>query len=138
MEKDGFGVFLRRVKPEIECVEKLLRRQLSEEPEGLVVDLRRAEVWYARLQTIFAFAECCLDRAEKEKLPSKENLTELEREKVLAYRVAQEKLLRDHLSNLLEALKTRILLGQTILNYHRDLHLSEKGKPKPAVLREQR
>ena len=129
MEKDAFGAFARRVRPEIEFVEKLLRHQLSEEPEALVSDLRKAEVWYARLQTVLAFAETYLDLAEKEKLPSKENLTEMEREKVLAFRVAEERLLRDRLVNLLEALKTRILLGQTILNYHRDLHFSEKGRP---------
>ena len=45
--------------------------------------------------------------------------------------------LLDTLAGLLEALKTRILLGQTLLNYYRDVHFSEKGRPaqKPEQLR---
>ena len=128
MERDSFEDFQKRVRPEIEFVERTLRRQLSEEPEGVVADVRKAEVWYARMQTILAFAERYLDLAEKNKLPSKENLTEMEREKILAFRVASERLLRDRSAGLLESLKTRILLGQTLLNYYRDLHVSEKPR----------
>jgi len=129
VDRDPFESFQKRVKPEIELVERLLRHPLSEEPGGLVSDLRKAEVWYARLQTIMAFTERYLDLAEKEQMPLKENLTEMEREKILAYRVSSERLLRDRTVGLVEALKTRILLGQTLLNYHRDLHFSERGRP---------
>ena len=118
-------------------METMLRRQLSEEPEGLVGDLRKAEVWYARLQTIMALSETYLDLAENERMPSKEKLTEMEREKLLTSRVASERFLRDRVAGLLEALKTRILLGQTLLNYYRDVRFSEKGRPaqKPEHLR---
>ncbi|MFH2068852.1 MAG: hypothetical protein ABII89_05250 [Candidatus Omnitrophota bacterium] len=107
----------------------MFRRQLSEEPEGLVGDLRKAEVWYARLQTIMALSETYLDLAENARMPSKEKLTEMEREKLLTSRVASERFLRDRVAGLLEALKTRILLGQTLLNYYRDVHFSERGRP---------
>ena len=57
VEKDAFGLFRKKVKPEIDSVETMFRQQLSPEPEGLVGDLRKAEVWYARLQTIMALSE---------------------------------------------------------------------------------
>jgi len=129
MEKDAFGLFRKKVKPEIDSVETMFRRQLSEEPEGLVGDLRKAETWYARLQTIMALSETYLDLAENARMPSKEKLTEMEREKLLTSRVASERFLRDRVAGLLEALKTRILLGQTLLNYYRDVHFSERGRP---------
>ena len=88
MPKTDFPGFLRKVKPEITLVEGLLRQPLSEEPEGLIADLLKIEVWYARIQTILAFAEGYLDLAEREKLPTKETRTELDREKELASRVA--------------------------------------------------
>ncbi|HNQ35563.1 MAG TPA: hypothetical protein PKN80_05810 [bacterium] len=128
MPKTDFPGFLRKVKPEITLVEGLLRQPLSEEPEGLIADLLKIEVWYARIQTILAFAEGYLDLAEREKLPTKETRTELDREKELASRVAAERLLRDRASGLVEALKTRIMLGQTLLNYYRDVHVSDRPR----------
>ncbi len=126
----SFEVFRKKVDPELTFVEKLLRRPLSEEPQGLVTDLRRAEAWYSRMQTIAAFAEGYLDVAEDEKMPDKENLTELERMKRLGHLVSAERLLRDRTEGLVEALRTRVSLGQTLLNYYRDVFFSEKGVPR--------
>lgn len=128
-EQDNFEAFRKKVEPEISFVEKLLRRPLSEEPESLAADLRRAEVWYARLQTILAYAEAFLDRAEQERLPDKEKKTELERQKLLASLVTRERLLRDRASGLMDSLRTRVSLGQTLLNYYRDIFFSERGRP---------
>jgi hypothetical protein len=130
MPGENFETFHRRVEPEVATVEKIMHRALAEEPEGLAADLRRAEVWYARLQTILAYAESYLDLAEQENLPGKEKMTELERQKLLASRVARERLLRDRVSGLMDALRTRVSLGQTLLNYYRDLFFSDKARPR--------
>lgn len=103
---------------EFEFVSNLLKAPISDEPENLIKDLEAIEVWNARMQFLLAEANSMLDIKSFEALPAKEGKSELDRKLQLESHVAFLRMERDKIEGLVDAIKTRITLGQSILKYY--------------------
>jgi len=106
------------VTEEFEFVSNLLKAPISDEPENLIKDLEAIEVWNARMQFLLAEANSMLDIKSFEALPAKEGKSELDRKLQLESHVAFLRMERDKIEGLVDAIKTRITLGQSILKYY--------------------
>lgn len=103
----------------IEHVQSLLGDRLSGEPEELIRDLQDAEAWSARIGELLANANSWLDGSKQAlKLP-REAGSESDRKIELDSLVAPIRLVRDRLESLEGCLKQRLILGMSLLSYHR-------------------
>jgi len=114
---DDFVNWHSKIAPEIQDVLGLLSVKLDKEPEGLINDLMVIETWNGRLMELLAHANGFLDRAKGELLPDKDSGTELTRKISLDAQVAPLRVVRDTLEGLCDAIKQRLILGESILSY---------------------
>ena len=103
---------------EFQHVSDLLKEPLSDEPEKLIKDLEAIEAWNSRMQFLLAEANSDLDHGRFSRMPSKQNKSELERKLELENAVSEIREHRDKIEGLIDAIKTRITLGQSILKYY--------------------
>lgn len=117
---DAFTHWLSQVQPEIEGTGLLLATSLDSEPEGLINDLVVIEALNARVGELRGIADKYLTNARLQFLPDKkEGLSETERKMTLEDKSADVKRVRDILETYQEAIKQRLILGESILAYHR-------------------
>lgn len=104
-------------KKELADVFEKLSESLSDDPTLLIGQLSDVEAWNARVQYILAEANSWLESLSAESIPEKQDKSELERKILLAAAVAEPKQLRDKIEALVDSIRTRITLGQSILKY---------------------
>lgn len=101
---------------EFNHVAQLMTEPLPDEPEALILALESIEVWNSRMQFLLAEKNSYLSHQTLVNLPT--DGTELSRKTALKALVAQEEEERDKIEGLIDAIKTRITLGQSILRYY--------------------
>ncbi|MCK9601653.1 MAG: hypothetical protein M0R06_21605 [Sphaerochaeta sp.] len=124
---EQFETWAERHAPELKVVEGLLGRGLPDDAEGVWNALREIEAHYGRLQYLVAQADAYLDVAERRELnrvirENTEKLAAYEKEVNVKAAVSGERQFRDYVQGLLEAVKQRVMLGQSRMRYLRDLY----------------
>lgn len=123
---EQFSNWLVSKQGEIEHVSSLLATELSHEPAGLVQDLIEIEAWYQRVGELLANANAQLDRAKRFYLPDRsEATTEADRRSYVDEKVADIRKTRDILESMLDAIKHRLILGESILRFEKPTHTPE-------------
>jgi len=116
---DDFVEWERENHQTIETVHGFLCQNLSSEPEELIDQLCEIEAWGARIGELQANADSWLDRAKMTLRPSKDFGSELDRRTELDGIVAPLRMVRDKLESLAYCIKQRLILGESLLAYHR-------------------
>lgn len=118
-----FMTWHKSVEPEIDHVKELMAGSLSDEPTKLIQDLSDIEAWYARMGVFLSIANSYLDRARFELMPKKEEgTTDLTRKLQLDALASPVRMARDGIESLCDAIKQRIILGESILRYQTQFH----------------
>lgn len=113
---ETFTDWLERIMPEVSAVQTLMAQKLSDNPPTLTRQLMDAEAYYARTTNILAEANAWLDTEEYVALMNIDaDLKVMEREIRLKAIVAQERMLRDKLTGLVDAIKNRTILGMAVM-----------------------
>jgi len=121
--QEEFIKFESSINSEIQAVGELLSESMSDDPEGLISDLKTIESWNGRIGSLLAEANSFLDRSKMALKPARsDENTEFDRKCLLDGQTAPMRLLRDKLDSLSDAIKTRISLGQSILRYSTQFH----------------
>ncbi len=114
-------------KKELEAAKLILRSPLPDNPTSLIGAMKIIEAHYARLGTLLSKADAMLDYAEKEALVSKDcmtvKMTAYEKEVFVKARVREERQFRDEVKYMLDTIKQRINLGQSVLAFMRDFKI---------------
>ncbi len=114
---ENFKEWRERHREEVTHIRALLDIPLSDEPEALWQNVRDIEAHYGRLQYLVAIADEYLDEAECQALETLqrqyEKLAAYEKEKMVNASVSEIRGYRDLLAGLIEAVKQRIMLGQS-------------------------
>lgn len=112
-----FENWLDSVMPEMNEVQTILSKKLSDEPAGLIQDATEIEPWYSRMTYILAEANTYVDQHALTYLPPKGEYSELDRKVIMASKLSPIKQIRDKFESLSDAIKHRISLIQSILRY---------------------
>lgn len=120
--REEYREWLGKSTPDINHVQEFLQVGLSDEPGELLLQLTEAESWFSRIVYLLADAGSFLERARGEFLPRLEGGTELNRKTALDAACADFRRGRNILEGLVEGLKQRVNLGQSILKFQRELH----------------
>lgn len=107
------------IMPDFKHLGRILQQRLSDDPEQLMGDLQDTEAWNSRCQALLAQANSWLDRATHHLMPEKGSRTDFERKAELESKVAPIRLVRDVLEGFCDSLKQRLILGSSLLAYHR-------------------
>lgn len=108
---------------EFEYVSYLLSQQLSDDASTIVEQLSKVEAYAARTGYWLAEAEYYLSKFEFFYLTEKGERSEKERVVKLESDVADFKKVRDQLEVLQSAIKQKLILGESLLNYMRQFNL---------------
>lgn len=117
-----------KVKPEIAHVSGILANRLSDEPEALISDLQEIEAWNGRVGALLAQADSWLDRYTLTSLPSRDGRTEADRKAVVESETSPIRLMRDTLEHFCDCIKQRLILGESILSYHKQQYAERKTR----------
>lgn len=112
---DGFTNWFQGIKEELEYVSKFMSESISDNPAQLIQELSHVEAWYARATTWLAESNSWLDRLSNFYL--KDSGTSLEREIHLKDAVADIRKVRNIVEGLVDAMKQRIILGESVLRF---------------------
>jgi hypothetical protein len=112
------------IKEQIKQVTAMTKEPLSDEPEALIADLLEIEAWNVRVNFLLADANGWLDRGTLWARPSKgePGVTEADRHAITDSLVAPVRVVRDKLESLADCIKQRLILGESLLAYHRQFH----------------
>lgn len=102
---------------EIRHVQELLMEPVAGEPEELIKDLQEIEAWNGRIGSLLAEANSWLDRSKMALKPDRETGTEFDRRIALDAATYPVRVVRDTLENLMDAIKQRLIMGESILSY---------------------
>lgn len=98
------------------------KKQLSDNPDSLLEQLRAIDSYHTRLQFILSEADYYYNKAKLERLPPKEEgMTQIDRECSLSANTAKEKQMRNLVEDMCRALRDKISLGQSMLKYFTEL-----------------
>ena len=117
-----FVLWAEKIGPEVDAVKELLSKELSDDPESLIHDLKIAEAHNARIGSMLAEAGSFLKRANLFHLPGRDGKTEMERKAMVESEVAPIQAVKDTLDKLSDAIKQRLILGESCLSYYRQTH----------------
>lgn len=120
------------IRQEITHVSEILSEKLPDDPIQLINAMEAAEVWNSRMQALLAQSNSWLDRASFHLMPAKEGLMESDRKAKLNNDVAPIRLIRDTIEGFCDSIKSRLILGESILSYHKQF---VEHKPQVANLR---
>jgi len=108
------------IKTQIGKVTSLTIKPLSDEPELMIKQLEEVEAWNTRVGFLLAEANGWLDKASMELRPPKsEEASEADRRASLECSVSPVRVVRDKLESLAGCIKQRLILGESLLAYHR-------------------
>ena len=119
------------IKPEIDKVLGLLNQRVSDAPEELIQDLIEIEAHNALILTYLAESNAFLDRATFVLRPAKGEGSETDREVTTDAATAPLRSLRDKLEALGNAIKQRLIMGESILSYQKQF--KDHGNPQVAL-----
>lgn len=115
-----YEAWLESLQKDLRNIFALLKTRLSDHPEKLIQDLKEAETYYARCAYILAQANSFLDKAGYIFLPPKdENQRELDRRVTLEYKISHIREMRDKVEAMVNSIKQRLILGESLLAYSR-------------------
>lgn len=124
------------VRPEIEHVQKMLSRKLSDEPVELISDINEVEVWSSRMGSLLAQADSFLDRYTLIAMPPREGRTEADRKALVDSETAPIRVMRDTLESICEHIKQKLIWAESVLAFHRSQFPERKpGTPMPETAR---
>lgn len=124
---DEFLKWSEKVKPEVGEVSGLLCKPLSDEPALLIANLQEIEAWNARMGGLLAQANSWLDRYKLIAMPPKiETRSETDRKLVLDAETSPIRLMRDTLEHLCDSIRQRLILGESILSFHKQQYAERK------------
>lgn len=129
MSLEEFVKWHEKIKPQVEVVFKLLAKPLNDEPEALIKQLEEAEAWNARVGFLLADANAHLDRETLIARPPKEFGTETDRQVDTEAQVSTIRAVRDKLEHTCNVIKQRLILGESLLAYHRQFNERTIQKP---------
>lgn len=116
-----------KVKPEIAHVSEILAQKLSDEPMELISDLQEIEAWNGRMGAILAQANSWLDRYKLVTMPSREaGRSETDRKVKMDSEVSPIRLMRDTLEHFCDSIRQRLILGESILSFHKQQYAERK------------
>lgn len=124
--QEEYEQYREKVGRELAHVKNLLSEELPDEPEALIKSLSKVEAWNARVLYYLAEANTLLDRAEFILKPSKEEGTAYDRGIELASTVSPFRGFRDKIEGLVEAIKQRLILGESQLSYMKQQYSSRQ------------
>lgn len=123
------------IKEQVSTVTKLAVKPLSDEPEQMIKQLEVIESWNSRVGFLLADANGWLDKASMVLRPGKEVGSEADRKAQLEGTVSPIRVTRDKLESLLSCIKQRLILGESLLAFHRQFanhQVSEKNNQENA------
>lgn len=132
-----FVAWVTTVQMDVDHIKGILSQSLSDEPEVLIKDLEDAEVWNARAGFILAEANSWLDKARKYYQPGKEGKTEADRKALLDAAVTDIAKFRDFMEVITDAIKSRLMLGMSVLGYLKQLHAQPAGQGSTTMAQKQ-
>lgn len=115
----------------VQKVSKLMSTPLHDEPELLIRQAEEIEAHYARIGFLLADANGWLDRAKDFNKVPRDWGTEADRKSCLDAIVSPVRVVRDKLESLLDAIKQRVILSESLLRYQtqfRERVISEARK----------
>jgi len=131
---EKFTIWLNQNQKTISTVSNLLAVKLSSEPHNLIDDLVSIEAWNARIGELLAEANAWLDIGIKVHLPEREGgMTEAERKAHVNDAVSDIRKVRDILESMGDAIKQKLILGESILRFERPTMTPEYKEPKPSL-----
>jgi len=107
------------IKAQIGKVTALMVIPLSDEPEVMIKQLEIVESWNTRVGFLLADANGWLDRATLELRPEKGDLSEGHLRAMVEAATSTVRVVRDKLESLANCIKQRLILGESMLAYHR-------------------
>lgn len=125
---DEFKAYKKEHLPEIIEVFKLTQIRLDDESGELENQVKEAEKWFGRVVFMRATAKKFVSDAKEEKIPdiqkalalmSVEKPTYKQKEKFLEAAVSEVQHFHDDLDGLVETIKQRVSLGQSLLKQYR-------------------
>lgn len=120
MISEEFEQWLAATSEELKDPIELLSLKLSDDPNQLLHQMCVIETWYSRLGFLLAEANTFVDRANVFYRPAKDGeKSEMDRKIELEGRTAHYREWRDKIESLLNAIKQRIILGESCLGYHK-------------------
>jgi len=127
-ELEEFLEWSAKVKPEVSQVSVILSEKLSDEPANLIKDLQEIEAWNARMGSLLAQADSWLDRYKFLVMPPKgDSKSEADRKLFTDNEVSPIRLMRDTLENICDAIRQRLILGESILSFHKQQYAERKA-----------
>lgn len=116
--ENDFSTWKLKIDRELPLIFEIASRRLPEAPEELIRSLTLIEGHYARLGTLLAEIGVFLDMGAKLYLPGKETgLSELDRKTSMKGDIAVIQGYHNQIENILDAVKQKIILGESILRY---------------------
>jgi len=120
-KQSAFEVWLEIAQEQIGSIQDLMDDPLADNAPMIIPQLTAIEAWNARANTLLAEANSYLDIAEYEGIMTiSRDLVVMEREATLAAKVANERKLRDILQGLVDSIKNRLILGESIIKSARE------------------
>ena len=117
------------IEPDIVYVHNLISRKLDDQPMGLINDLQEVECWNSRIGALLAQADSWLDRYSLVAMPPKNpDRSEADRKAILDSETSPIRLVRDTCENLLDAIRQRLILGESCLSFFRETY-ADHGIP---------
>ena len=116
-----FEVWLETSNEQTGSIMELMSEPLADNVGELIPQLTAIEAWNARANTLLAEANAFLDIAEYEGIMTiSRDLIALERAATLAAMVANQRKHRDILQGLVDSIKNRLILGESIIKSARE------------------
>ena len=113
----NFEDWIKDIEEETDKIHVMMEQSLPDAPEQLADELRQTEAWHAWLTTQLAYANSYLDKAEyaESRKPEYADETMVDRKIRMRGEVAKQREIRNVLDGLCEAIRTRIMLGMSLL-----------------------
>jgi hypothetical protein len=113
---------------EIGNVQLLMAQPLSDEPQLLIRQMSEIEAQFERMNALFADAKSFYYLEKRASLVARANdITDLDRESIQKAAVANQRRVMDTLEGIVEAVRTRLMLGMNL----RKTHVAERSTDRP-------
>ena len=114
-----FDAWLKGHVLEIEHVQLLLAKPLSDEPEVLVRQLTEVEAWGERINSIYADSLSFYYLAKRKALVARnDDYTDMDRDAIQRAEIVNQRRVRDTLEGIVDAIRTRTILGMILRKAH--------------------
>ena len=114
---EEFREWRKSKQAEIGHISEIMSLKLSDEPPILVEEISEAESWYSRTGFLLSEANGWLDKATFFYLKPKDKTTDLDRRLELDSVVSDIRMIRDYLQILLDGIKQRVIMGESVLRH---------------------